>query len=1120
MSSSSHHDNVNTVSQIISEILYVACSVNFQSQSVIEFYNGLTLSNSVIAIDDNDNIHNFPTLNSTYTNNTMTDDVVLSAAVVPGGNSVNKHVVNSPPPTLSHDNDAILPCIQPEIAEGEDGTNELEGNLNGVKHDVNIDVDNIDDDDEDDGIEIVSLAVVQPTAVQRSVVPTSTMQPILLDSDSEMDDDVVVYSFPKVPEVDANPPAGEYISIDSDNDSSSDIVICSLTERAGRTTAPVSSPPCSCCADPIISENTTFSRCKHVLCPACTLKCVVEGFPAKSEQPVKSLTPVTVDKEAPPPPENNLTSQFIDPDSNSPSDHLIETSSTPSPSSDQARRLHLRPLPKCMVPRCGAPLNRTEALCALGLTQSDDLFASAFQAFEDWLESPPGAPSDGHGHIEIVPFEQKPVPKTVTTDSINGSVADVLPEKDSSTALMPFWKWDENHTEDGIVGCWQCSVCGGYESLLVPTLSSQTARSSSKAPPSYPHCAYARALGVAEYIKCLDDSREGNGNRKPRESKRHYSSATGVTTRSRRKSRSNQRSSKRRKIGFAKGTGYAGNRDTDWSGTCSSLMEEKVRIDEELTHWLQLIRWFLFIPENVPLGTWPGFMRLLLKERGIVLHISAILINESIMDIQERVPIYLAALEVVHAICDCPALRSLATLPGDGDQGKTIAELVESLSKQAAVLSTGAGREGLAQNTVILVKQIRKCIRLINRHNLVSSRGNATKNLPRVGSQAGSHDGTPVDGPSNGSGSRDVQCDIKEKEDPFADDKEKYVNDMRDVQFQTVPGLAKQSVFYAEVTKLEMTSVPSGKRQRRIAGEVASLISSLPLSWSSTILLRVDEDRYDFLRAVIFGPEDTPYDSGAFVFDIWLPLEYPSVPPKFRLLTTGGGRVRFNPNLYNCGKVCLSLLGTWSGPSWTPASTILQVLVSIQSLVLVQEPYFNEPGYENHFGTPSGEQASKQYNERVRKDNALFAIQYNIRYPCPDLEGGIRRHFILKRRYIRHFFQQWFSCWDEAVNGDTIDMKAINKLMTPPPLVTPDPTQPVSHTFSAQSSKMSLAQLFAGSASNAISASHMNSILGITAASGPGRTLHKFFMNPYSLRSVLADLDGLEAGKNANDSSQ
>ena len=46
------------------------------------------------------------------------------------------------------------------------------------------------------------------------------------------------------------------------------------------------------------------------------------------------------------------------------------------------------------------------------------------------------------------------------------------------------------------------------------------------------------------------------------------------------------------------------------------------------------------------------------------------------------------------------------------------------------------------------------------------------------------------------------------------------------------------------------------------------------------------------------------------------------------------------------GKVCLSLLGTWygeSGESWnSQTSTLLQVLVSIQSLILVPEPFFNE----------------------------------------------------------------------------------------------------------------------------------------------------------------------------------
>ena len=44
--------------------------------------------------------------------------------------------------------------------------------------------------------------------------------------------------------------------------------------------------------------------------------------------------------------------------------------------------------------------------------------------------------------------------------------------------------------------------------------------------------------------------------------------------------------------------------------------------------------------------------------------------------------------------------------------------------------------------------------------------------------------------------------------------------------------------------------------------------------------------------------------------------------------TTGNGVVRFNPNLYHCGKVCLSLLGTWEGAQgeqWNETSTILQV---------------------------------------------------------------------------------------------------------------------------------------------------------------------------------------------------
>lgn len=82
----------------------------------------------------------------------------------------------------------------------------------------------------------------------------------------------------------------------------------------------------------------------------------------------------------------------------------------------------------------------------------------------------------------------------------------------------------------------------------------------------------------------------------------------------------------------------------------------------------------------------------------------------------------------------------------------------------------------------------------------------------------------------------------------------------------------------------------------------------------------------DILRAIIFGAEGTPYAHGAFIFDIFVPDEYPSVPPKIALISTKGGQIRFGPNLYESGSVCLSLIGTWRGDSaesWNPATSNL-----------------------------------------------------------------------------------------------------------------------------------------------------------------------------------------------------
>ena len=62
---------------------------------------------------------------------------------------------------------------------------------------------------------------------------------------------------------------------------------------------------------------------------------------------------------------------------------------------------------------------------------------------------------------------------------------------------------------------------------------------------------------------------------------------------------------------------------------------------------------------------------------------------------------------------------------------------------------------------------------------------------------------------------------------------------------------------------------------------------------------------------MIVGPEGTPYQHGFYFFDVQFSDTYPMKPP-YVSFKTGDGRVRFNPNLYVEGKVCLSILGTWS----------------------------------------------------------------------------------------------------------------------------------------------------------------------------------------------------------------
>ncbi len=63
-------------------------------------------------------------------------------------------------------------------------------------------------------------------------------------------------------------------------------------------------------------------------------------------------------------------------------------------------------------------------------------------------------------------------------------------------------------------------------------------------------------------------------------------------------------------------------------------------------------------------------------------------------------------------------------------------------------------------------------------------------------------------------------------------------------------------------------------------------------------------DNLRYLKVSLDGPADTPYAGGVFRLEMFLPSEYPMVPPKVRFLTK-----IYHPNIDNLGRICLDVRG-------------------------------------------------------------------------------------------------------------------------------------------------------------------------------------------------------------------
>lgn len=82
-------------------------------------------------------------------------------------------------------------------------------------------------------------------------------------------------------------------------------------------------------------------------------------------------------------------------------------------------------------------------------------------------------------------------------------------------------------------------------------------------------------------------------------------------------------------------------------------------------------------------------------------------------------------------------------------------------------------------------------------------------------------------------------------------------------------------------------------------------------------------------KAVIIGPQDTPWEGGTFKLLLEYTEEYPIKAPAVRFTT----RI-FHPNVYNDGTICLDVLQN----QWSPIFDVQTILTSIQSLLCDPNP--------------------------------------------------------------------------------------------------------------------------------------------------------------------------------------
>lgn len=115
------------------------------------------------------------------------------------------------------------------------------------------------------------------------------------------------------------------------------------------------------------------------------------------------------------------------------------------------------------------------------------------------------------------------------------------------------------------------------------------------------------------------------------------------------------------------------------------------------------------------------------------------------------------------------------------------------------------------------------------------------------------------------------------------------------------------------------------KSSKRIMNELEEIKKDPPSNCNAG---PIGDNLYNWVGTII-GPSDSPYSGGLFKLDITFPINYPFKPPKVKFTTP-----IYHPNINRNGNICLDTLTS----NWSPALTIIKVLLSISSLLTDPNP--------------------------------------------------------------------------------------------------------------------------------------------------------------------------------------